>query len=94
MASSVPEAMRVQGSRAIARMRYEDQATAGELLLATYEAIMRFISEGRIPLNIGRDALVLAEADIEDRLSDESFSWCENPELAKTHGGDRGVMFD
>ena len=81
-------------ARSLARLRYEGDASAAQIVIVGYHKIMEFFTAGRVPINCQRDICVLAEMEIEDKLAEQSVSWAENPARARTHPGSRHLMDD
>lgn len=76
--------------RHLARARYEHEKSATEIAMLMAEEIDRMVVEGRVPWNVALVALASAQAEIEDKLAEESLSWAEN--FTPAYDNDRARM--
>lgn len=78
--------------RHLARARYEGGMTAQQIAMKLAEEVLRTVEEGRVPWNVALTGIGIAASEIEDKLAEESLSWCEN--YTPAYDNERGRMED
>ena len=81
----------VNGSRALARARYEQGDPPEVLAVKACAEIMSLFEQGRVPFDVAEKALELCSDELTDKMAEGGASWVDDMVAGRTHSGTRGL---